>query len=340
MSNQPSRFSIVTPSFNQLDWLRLCVASVRDQIADVNAGMRSSKYGMGNGGPESRHDFSVEHIIQDAGSPGIADFAREIGADFYRDGQLVFSRGSHHPESSPPAQSISPISHGPFQIPNYSLSVYSERDEGMYDAINRGLSKTSGGICAWLNSDEQYLEGTLVKVARLLQEEPDIDVLLGDVILLDREMRPVSYRRIMVPSRWHTRLDHLHSLSCAMFFRRAALPSPPLDTRWMVIGDAVLMEHFLSSGKRIKACGQPFAAYAFTGSNLSSDPSHGEHARWNEDGKAPPRIMKVPVIWLHRFRRLVHKAYGRFRVRAAIYSSGSRGRRAPMEALVPGTWPC
>jgi hypothetical protein len=32
----------------------------------------------------------VEHIIQDAGSPGIEDFAREVGADFYRDGNLVF----------------------------------------------------------------------------------------------------------------------------------------------------------------------------------------------------------------------------------------------------------
>ena len=28
--------------------------------------------------------LAVEHIIQDAGTPGIEDFAREIGADFYR----------------------------------------------------------------------------------------------------------------------------------------------------------------------------------------------------------------------------------------------------------------
>jgi len=33
----------------------------------------------------------VEHLIQDAGTPGIEDFAREINADFYQDGELVFS---------------------------------------------------------------------------------------------------------------------------------------------------------------------------------------------------------------------------------------------------------
>jgi len=27
-------FSIITPSYNQIDWLRLCVASVRDQAGE------------------------------------------------------------------------------------------------------------------------------------------------------------------------------------------------------------------------------------------------------------------------------------------------------------------
>jgi len=31
-SKKPLIFSIVTPSYNQLDWLRLCVASVREQL--------------------------------------------------------------------------------------------------------------------------------------------------------------------------------------------------------------------------------------------------------------------------------------------------------------------
>jgi len=36
-----------------------------------------------------------------------------------------------------------------------------EKDEGMYDAINRGLRKATGEIFAYLNCDEQYLPGAL-----------------------------------------------------------------------------------------------------------------------------------------------------------------------------------
>jgi Glycosyl transferase family 2 len=46
-------FSIITPSFRQLDWLRLAVASVADQ-----------------------EGVKVEHIIQDAGSEGIEEIFR------------------------------------------------------------------------------------------------------------------------------------------------------------------------------------------------------------------------------------------------------------------------
>ena len=63
------RFTIVTPSFNQLDWLELCIGSVADQQGV---------------------EF-VEHIVQDAGTAGIEEFARRLGADFYRDGKKVVS---------------------------------------------------------------------------------------------------------------------------------------------------------------------------------------------------------------------------------------------------------
>lgn len=57
------KFSIITPHFEQLNWLSLCVASVADQVCDNN--------------------LCIEHIIQDAGTPGIEDFARSHGAAYY-----------------------------------------------------------------------------------------------------------------------------------------------------------------------------------------------------------------------------------------------------------------
>ena len=327
INNSQSTFSIVTPSFKQLDWLRLCVASVRDQMEEEKAETGKLK-------PEnplqvsslksqvSRPPLAVEHIIQDAGSPGIEEFAREAGAAFYKEGNLVFR---------------SQISD--FSLSRYRIAVYCESDSGMYDAINRGLAKSSGEVCAWLNCDEQYLEGTLGKVARIFSAAPDLDVLLGDAVLVDSKLQPVCYRRIMVPNRWHTRLDHLHSLSCAMFFKRSALPSPPLDPRWKVIGDAVLMDHFLGAGKQIRACGDLLSAYAFTGENLSADPAHNEHTKWLEEAKWPPGFLRPLVVLQNRLRRMAHLAYGSFRVEAGLFSPKSLTERVVTKSTVPGTWP-
>jgi len=311
-------FSIVTPTFNQLDWLSLCIASVRDQAlpSSLDAGLSTP---------------AIEHIIQDAGTPGIEELARELGAEFYRDGQLIF----HAKECGvgiPPAILQSTTD----KAASYSLKFFSENDAGMYDAINRGLARSSGEICAWLNSDEQYLPDALCKAADLFKQRPELDVLLGDAILLNSSLDPICYRRIMVPSLWHTRLDHLHSLSCAMFFKKSSLPSPPLDPRWKVVSDAILMEHFLLNKKHIHACSIPFSAYAFTGQNLSAQKDYNELEHWRRETRWPPKILKPFVILHNRFRRLFSGSYQLFRINTKIHTlSGVK----PIMARLSGLWP-
>ena len=317
----PSIFSIVTPTFNQLDWLRLCIASVRDQVIATPSTLNSRPSTL----------FSIEHIIQDAGTPGIEELARELGAEFYREGQLIF----HAKECGagvPPAILQSTTD----KAANYSLKFFSEKDAGMYDAINHGLARSSGEICAWLNSDEQYLPDAFSKAADLFRQRPELDVLLGDAILLNSALEPVCYRRIMVPSLWHTRLDHLHSLSCAMFFKKSAMPNPPLNPRWKVVSDAVLMEHFLVNRKTIHACQLPLAAYTFTGQNLSADKNCKELEQWWAETRWPPRALKPLVVTHNRFRRLLADAYRSFHLDTKIHTlSGYKS----LKGSVSGLWP-
>ena len=307
-------FSIVTPTLCQLDWLRLCIASVRNQAVATPS------------------TLSFEHIIQDAGTPGIEELARELGAEFYRDGKLVSSERKEARETS--RQHPKPANEGPAA---YSLKIFSEKDAGMYDAINRGLARSSGELCAWLNSDEQYLPETLSKVAEIFLQQTKLDVLLGDAILLNSSLEPVCYRRIMVPSLWHTRLVHLHSLSCAMFFKRSALPNPPLDPQWKVISDAVLMDRWLREGRKIRACGNPLSFYTFTGSNLSAGRLGAqEHERWLRESGLRAKWRKPGIVLLHRFRRLMHRAYERFSVSLDYHTP--EGRRQ-WQGRLAGTWP-
>ena len=130
-------FTIITPSFKQLDYLGCCIASVADQGAkgSGNVGMCESQNVRG---PESLGEqLSVEHIVQDAGSPGIDEFAEKI-AEY-----LLGKYGGQQASNLERFELLHiRTAHG------YTLRIFKEPDIGMYDAINKGLRKGRGEICA------------------------------------------------------------------------------------------------------------------------------------------------------------------------------------------------
>ena len=81
------KFSIITPSFRNSNWLRLCIASVADQ-----------------------QGVEHEHIVQDACSD---------------DGTQEW-------------------------LPHDTrVQAFIEKDNGMYDAVNRGWRRSTGEIVSW-----------------------------------------------------------------------------------------------------------------------------------------------------------------------------------------------
>jgi len=74
----------------------------------------------------------------------------------------------------------------------------SEMDNGQADAINKGFAKSSGEILAWLNSDDVYLPDSLVKVAKVFLENPQIDVIYGNMYLINDSDKIIG-KRISIP---------------------------------------------------------------------------------------------------------------------------------------------
>lgn len=330
-----AKFTIITPSFGQLEWLKLCVASVADQVAPQAQldeskveGQRLREFSQAQ--VSLPHGFAVEHIIQDGGTPGIEEFAARMskyfkeryGGDFVQDLQtfelLHFRTAS-----------------------GYTLRVFKEPDTGMYDAINKGIAKMSGDVWAWLNSDEQYLPGTLTFVAGWFQAHAGTGILCGDALLTDVSGRALSYRKVVRPLWRHTRLVHLASLSCASFYRRSIVERAGVfDTTWRSIGDAEWMARMMKQGIRIEACGRLLSAFAFTGQNLSESPLAGKEAsRWRTGEGAPPHWQTFPVIWLHRLRKLLQGAYRRRSFPYAIHTLGGEGRLTRHAEGLGWGWP-
>jgi N-acetylglucosaminyldiphosphoundecaprenol N-acetyl-beta-D-mannosaminyltransferase len=223
----------------------------------------------------------------------------------------------------------------------YTLRIFKEPDAGMYDAINKGIGRMSGDFWAWLNCDEQYLPGTLSYVAQWFENHPQTDILCGDALLTDGEGRAISYRRIIAPAWHHTRLVHLASLSCASFYSRSVVARGGVfDTAWRSIGDAEWMARLIKAGLKINACGRLLSTFAFTGKNTSESPlASREGLLWRGAPDTPPEWMRKPVIFHHRFLKILAGAYRARSVEYAIHRQGHIGRVLETVHGVSWSWP-
>src|SRR5258706_6083465 len=76
----------------------------------------------------------------------------------------------------------------------------SEPDRGQADAINKGLARATGEIRAYLNSDDLYLPGALLRVAAEYRAHPDADIICGVCRVIDEHGRMVGQRQGTITS--------------------------------------------------------------------------------------------------------------------------------------------
>ncbi len=58
--------------------------------------------------------------------------------------------------------------------------LINEADDGQVDALNKGFAKATGDIIAWLNSDDYYVDNSVLeRVASVFRARPDVDVVYG-----------------------------------------------------------------------------------------------------------------------------------------------------------------
>ena len=54
-------------------------------------------------------------------------------------------------------------------------------DNGIYDAMNKGINRATGEVVAILNSDDVWLPGTLKRVAEVFSRNPDVGIVSGSI---------------------------------------------------------------------------------------------------------------------------------------------------------------
>jgi len=126
-----SRVTVVTPSYNQAEFLERTILSVLNQNYP-----------------------NLEYIIVDGGSK---DSSVEIIKKYQK----------------------------------YLAYWVSEPDQGQSDAINKGFSRSTGTICAYLNSDDCYVPNALNQAVAAFSD-PSVDLVYGNAYIVDGSDRPYN----------------------------------------------------------------------------------------------------------------------------------------------------
>jgi len=99
----------------------------------------------------------------------------------------------------------------------------SEPDRCQNHAVNKGLLLASGDYIGWLNSDDKYELGAIMKVGQYLSKHPDVDLLYGDSARIDASGKLLGWHRTGSYDRkqlfYHR--DIIPTQAC--FFRRECL---------------------------------------------------------------------------------------------------------------------
>lgn len=86
-------------------------------------------------------------------------------------------------------------------------TIISEPDEGLYDALNKGICTAKGDIVGILHSDDVFAHDRVIDVVVKAFEDPDINAVYGDLDYIS------SYRPERVVRRWKSEEFQQHKLA-------------------------------------------------------------------------------------------------------------------------------
>ncbi len=128
--------------------------------------------------------------------------------------------------------------------------LISEPDEGVYDAMNKGLRLARGEVVHFLNANDWYADNQVLSGIRMTFEE-GVDAVYGDTVLSLPDGRLVTRPAIEPGANLHRRMPFTHQ---AFFVRRKIHLKFPFDTQFSISADrAVVSQMYVSGVKMVNA---------------------------------------------------------------------------------------
>lgn len=130
--------------------------------------------------------------------------------------------------------------------------VLSERDRGIYDAMNKGIRLATGDFVGFLNADDVFANRHVVAdIAQVAGSAASVDAVYGDLVYVEQD-RPdqfVRYWRSGVYSRSNLRLGWMPPHPTLYVRRSRLLQVGDFDTSFRISADYDFMLRFLSAAQ-------------------------------------------------------------------------------------------
>ena len=191
------------------------------------------------------------------------------------------------------------------------------QDSGQSAAIQEGWDHTDGDIVSWLCADDYYFPYVLEEVDKIFAAHPDVDVVYGDSVFVDREGNFLRYCLDI-----NEDLSTIFKTCCisqpSCFLRRSALDRMgKLNTRLHYIMDWDLWTQLYKAGAKFYYLNKPLSAVRMYPETKTASRSKARYVEIN-------RHLKENMGFLSRMRVLL----------GFYYSDMKMGRKSVLERAI------
>lgn len=149
--------------------------------------------------------------------------------------------------------------------------ITSEKDSGIYDAMNKGIDMAKGDILYFLNADDTLVDSEVFhRVANVFSNDPEVSLVYGDVIWRTGKENILSKQPDRITREFLARRTLLHQ---SAFMKRELFKEiGSYDIRFRVVADYKwFLEYFLRYGGRYQYISKPIAFVGVDGVSSSTD---------------------------------------------------------------------
>ena len=130
--------------------------------------------------------------------------------------------------------------------PNIILNIYSEQDQGIYDAMNKAVKRAHGNWIFFLNAGDMLFDDNVLEKVQKILEQSDADIVYGDTVMRDISGDAIFKADMSLITK---RMPFAHQ---SAFTRKILLLDMPFSLSYKIASDYDFYTKVYVAGKRFQ----------------------------------------------------------------------------------------